>query len=157
MTDYDHLPFRACVGIVLLNTNNHVFVGERIDTPDAWQMPQGGIDDGEDIKAAAFRELYEETGVKNATILELAPEKIRYRLPDHLIQKLWQGRFQGQEQQWIAMRFEGDDREINLEAHIPHEFSRWQWLPLAETTEKIVPFKRETYQKVIAMFAHLTQ
>ncbi len=147
--------YRPCVGIVLLNHQNHVFLGERCDHPGAWQMPQGGIDADETAEQAAFRELAEEIGTNAAEILKIADETLRYDLPDHLRKTLWGGRFAGQEQTWIAMRYLGKDSDINLNAHTPPEFKAWQWAPLAQTPDLIVPFKRETYKSVIAMFEPL--
>ena len=144
--------YRPCVGIALFNQDGLVFVGERIDTPGAWQMPQGGIDTNEDIQRAAFRELYEETGVRSAELLQVVDEVVRYDVPSPLDENLWKGNYAGQEQTWIAMRFTGDDREINLKAHEPAEFSNWKWVPLEETLDLIVPFKREVYKRVIEMF-----
>ena len=145
-------PYRPCVGIALFNDDGHVFVGERIDTPGAWQMPQGGIDPGEDIETAAMRELYEETGIKNADILKIAEDTIRYDLPPHL-GHLWGGGYAGQQQSWVAMRFTGEESEIDLNAHEIQEFSAYQWVPLPETLDLIVPFKRDVYRKIIAMFS----
>ncbi len=145
--------YRPCVGITLFNSEGKVFVGERLDSPGAWQMPQGGIDAGEDIKLAAFRELAEETGVSNAEILEVASKKIRYEVPSPLVENLWKGNFVGQEQVWVAMRFTGDDSEINLNAHEPAEFGRWQWVDLNETIDLIVPFKRQVYAQVVQFFS----
>lgn len=151
-------PYRPCVGIALFNAQGDVFVGERIDTQGAWQMPQGGIDAGEDLQEAAFRELAEETGIArdSAEIIRIAQAPIRYDLPAHLKDKLWGGRYAGQEQIWIAMRFTGEDSDINLNAHEPPEFSAWQWVKLKETLDLIVPFKRATYEQVIALFADIT-
>jgi len=148
-------PYRPCVGIALFHDNGRVFVGERIDTPGAWQMPQGGIDEGEDLQAAAFRELYEEIGTDKAKILRIADETICYDLPPELQNKLWGGRYAGQEQTWIAMRFTGADSDIKLDAHKYPEFSNWQWVDLDKTLDLIVPFKRETYKKIIALFGDL--
>jgi len=149
--------YRPCAGIVLFNDNNQVFVGERLDTPGAWQMPQGGIDDGEDIENAAFRELKEETGIgkNSAEIIRIADETIRYDLPEFLRKKLWRGYYYGQEQTWIAMRFKGDDSEIDLKTHYPAEFSKWQWVDLEDTLSLIVPFKRDVYSKIIDMFSDI--
>lgn len=149
--------YRPCVGLALFNAQGEVFVGERIDTPGAWQMPQGGIDEGENIEAAAFRELFEETGLsaEQAHIIKIAEEKIAYDLPDALIRKLWNGYYHGQEQTWIALRFSGNDTDIRLDAHAPAEFAQWQWVPLSRTVDLIVPFKRETYRKVIDLFADI--
>lgn len=155
MTDVSSLPYRPCVGLALFNDKGQVFVGERIDTPGAWQMPQGGIDAGEDIKQAAMRELKEEIGTDKAEILQIASQTIAYDLPPHLQKKLWQGRYRGQEQSWVALRFTGKDHEINLTAYDPPEFRNWQWIDLDKTLELVVPFKRMTYEKVIALFANI--
>jgi len=149
------LPYRSCVGIALFNAAGHVFVGERLDSQGAWQMPQGGIDEGETPEIAAFRELKEETGTDKATILQIAAEKIRYDLPENLRKTLWNGMYRGQEQTWVAMRFTGQDSDIDLSAHKPQEFARWQWVPLAHTVDLIVPFKRKTYEKIAEFFKNL--
>ena len=153
--DKTSLPYRPCVGIALFNTSGHVFVGERIDTPGAWQMPQGGIDTNEDIESAAFRELKEEIGTDKADILRISPETTRYDLPDHLLQKLWNGQYRGQEQTWVAMRFTGQDPEIDIQSFDPPEFNNWQWVALHETLSLIVPFKQDTYKRVIGFFEDL--
>lgn len=149
-----HLPYRPNVGIALFNHENKVFVGERIDTPDAWQMPQGGIDDGEDIISAAMRELYEEVGTDKAEILRIAERPLFYDFPPDLpsVRHL-ASRYRGQEQTWVALRFTGDDSDIRLDAHDSPEFSRWRWVNLAETVNLIVPFKRDTYRSVVGLFS----
>lgn len=144
--------YRPCVGIALFNNKGQVFVGERIDTPNAWQMPQGGVDVGEDLHVAALRELKEEIGTNKAEIIRVHDETIKYDLPDHLKQKLWNGKYAGQEQTWIAMRFLGEDQDIVLDADERPEFSQWQWVDLDKTLDLIVPFKRATYEKIIAAF-----
>ena len=153
--DKSALPYRRGVGIALFNRHGEVFVGERIDSPGAWQMPQGGIDEAEDIEAAAFRELKEETGTARAEILKIAGQTTRYDLPDHLPPTLWGGRYRGQEQIWVAMRFTGDDTDIRLDTHHAPEFSAWRWVRLRDTPDLIVPFKRETYRQVMTFFADL--
>lgn len=148
----DQLPYRPCVGITLFNAQRHVFVGERIDYPGAWQMPQGGIDPGETVQDAFFRELAEEVGTQKATILKIHDTPLRYKLPPRLIPRVWGGQFGGQEQTWIAARFDGDDSDINIYAHNPPEFQKWQWVPLSDILDLIVPFKRDTYRTVIDAF-----
>jgi putative (di)nucleoside polyphosphate hydrolase len=148
--------YRPCVGIALFNQQGQVFVGERIDTPGAWQMPQGGIDPGEDIAEAAMRELSEEVGTRHARIIKIIDETVRYDLPPDLRKKLWGGRYAGQEQTWVVARFDGQDSDINLTAGdvgIPAEFSQWKWVSLEDTVSLIVPFKREAYRRVIALIA----
>jgi putative (di)nucleoside polyphosphate hydrolase len=152
---YDHLPYRPCVGITLLNAQGQVFVGERLDSPGAWQMPQGGIDPGEDAQTAFFREMREEIGTDKAEILRIHDEPLRYELPPRLLGKLWGGQFRGQEQIWIAARFLGTDGDIRINAHNPPEFGRWQWVALNDVQKLIVPFKRDTYAKVITAFGDL--
>lgn len=150
-----NLPYRSCVGIALFNKAGKVFVGERIDTPEAWQMPQGGIDEGEDIEIAALRELKEEIGSNNASLLKIHDQKICYDLPQELQEKLWNGQYAGQEQTWVAMRFNGEDSDIVLDADEHPEFSKWQWIDLDKTLDLIVPFKRETYKRVISAFNNI--
>ncbi|MFN3701312.1 MAG: RNA pyrophosphohydrolase [Alphaproteobacteria bacterium] len=150
--------YRPCVGICLIHAQTrHVFVGERIDTPKAWQMPQGGIDAGEDIAAAALRELKEETGIKEShvKILRISDQEIFYDFPDDLRSRLWNGKFDGQSQRWVALEFHGADSDINITSHAPPEFSQWQWVTLHETVNLIVPFKRKTYEQVITQFEDL--
>lgn len=148
----DELPYRPCVGIALFNAEGKVFVGERIDTPGAWQMPQGGIDDGEALHDAFFREMREEIGTDKADILESLGHPLRYKLPPRLIARLWNGRYGGQEQHWIAARFTGTDADINIASYGDPEFSRWQWISLTNILDLIVPFKRDTYSEVIRAF-----
>jgi len=148
----DQLPYRPCVGLMLLNHRGEVFVAQRVDQRgEAWQMPQGGIDAGEDPRSAAFRELHEEIGTDKAEILAESAHWHRYDLPAHLIPKVWGGKYRGQAQRWFAMRFLGDDSDIDLEAHHP-EFRAWCWVSLERLPELIVPFKRDVYSKVMAEF-----
>jgi len=151
----DSSLYRPCVGITLLNENGTIFVGERIDHPGSWQMPQGGIDEGEELEDAFFREMREEIGTDQADILKVMDKPLRYDLPSYLQQKLWGGKWIGQEQTWIAARFTGSDEDINIFAHNPSEFQKWQWADRESLLELIVPFKRDTYKEVIAAFADI--
>lgn len=165
MTDpYAHLGYRPCVGILVLNAEGNVWVGQRADAPgDAegrgtwWQMPQGGIDEGEDPKAAASRELKEETGMRSIEVLAETSDWLTYDLPPELLGKAWGGRFRGQKQKWFAVRFLGNESEINISPPPPDqiEFIAWRWSPPSELSASIVPFKREVYAKVLAEFAPL--
>lgn len=147
------LPYRPCVGIVLINADGLVFAGRRVDTPAAWQMPQGGIDKGETPREAGLRELREETGVKKKTVEFLAETAawIPYDLPPHVVGKLWKGRYRGQTQKWIALRFLGEDSDIDIN-YKDVEFEDWRWMARDEILEKIVDFKRSTYERVFAEF-----
>ncbi|MGF1446057.1 MAG: RNA pyrophosphohydrolase [Pikeienuella sp.] len=151
------LPYRPCVGVMLINPAGRVFAGQRIDNPgDAWQMPQGGIDQGERPRTAALRELGEETGVV-PDLVEILGESAgwhRYDLPPELLGRIWGGRYRGQEQKWFAMRFLGSDADIRIETAEP-EFSRWAWMDSAQLIDCIVPFKRDIYRAVFAEFADL--
>lgn len=146
------LPYRPCVGLALFNAEGKIFVGERIDSPGAWQMPQGGVDPGEEIEAAAFRELWEEVGTQSADVLEISPELLRYEFPPDLPNVYLRENFRGQEQTWVALRYTGNDKDINLNAHDPAEFKAWQWVDLERIVDLIVPFKRDLYAQVIKKF-----
>jgi putative (di)nucleoside polyphosphate hydrolase len=164
--DIDSLPYRPCVGIALFNREGLVWIGSRSDK-DAegegkghwWQMPQGGLDDGEDPQKAALRELYEETSVKRVSLLKEAPGWLTYDLPRELVPTSWGGRYRGQKQKWFAYRFEGKDSEIDVlhpgGGKHKSEFSTWRWEKLARLPGLIVPFKRKVYEEVAAAFAPL--
>lgn len=149
---YAHLPYRPCVGVMLLNAEGKVLVGQRIDTrTEAWQMPQGGIDDGEAPQQAALRELREEIGTDKATLLAASTDWLRYDLPVALVPEIWGGKYRGQEQKWFCMRFTGVDGDINLATHTP-EFHDWQWIEPPRLPSLIVPFKRDLYTRVLEEF-----
>ncbi len=159
MTNHSDLPYRPCVGVMLVNGDGKAFVGKRIDNKegDAWQMPQGGMDDGEDVLTAGLRELGEETGVTetNSALLARMHEELLYDLPDELVGKLWGGKYRGQRQFWLLMRFTGSDAEIDLEAHDPPEFCEWKWVDPELLPELIVPFKKRVYRAVLEEFREL--
>jgi len=153
------LPYRPCAGFMLLDAKRQVFVGQRID-PSAhgfWQMPQGGIDKGEDTRTAALRELEEETGIGAHLVEVIAPalDAIAYDLPPELLGKVWKGKYRGQIQHWFLGRFLGTDADINLEAHNPPEFNAWRWIEPGLLPDVIVPFKRAVYEAVLAEFRDL--
>lgn len=151
------LPYRPCVGVMLLDREGKIFAGQRIDNPhDAWQMPQGGIDAGESPRQAALRELGEETGIPSARVEVLRESAYwhDYDLPRPLVRKLWGGRYRGQTQRWFALRFTGDDAEIDIGTDEP-EFRAWRWMKHDELVRRIVPFKRDTYAQVFDEFFDL--
>jgi putative (di)nucleoside polyphosphate hydrolase len=152
---HEDLPYRPCVGVMLLNAEGLVFVGRRIDqTVEGWQMPQGGIDQGETPEQAALRELKEEIGTDKAKPLREMEGWLDYDLPHHLLGVALKGRYRGQRQKWIAMRFTGKDGDIDVNTHEP-EFADWRWLAMEALPRLIVPFKRDTYTKVIDAFRDL--
>ena len=146
--DLSNLPLRSGVGIVVLNKENKVFVAKRIDNPkNFWQMPQGGVDEGEDFLKAAYRELEEETSIKNVKLIKELDGTITYELPDRLLGLIWKGKYRGQKQKWFLMRFVGMDDEINIKTKHP-EFLEWKWVDLDKITDLVVDFKLHVYKEV---------
>ena len=146
--DLGNLPLRSGVGIVVLNKENKVFVAKRIDNPkNFWQMPQGGVDEGEDFLKAAYRELEEETSIKNVELIQELDGTITYELPDRLLGLIWKGKYRGQKQKWFLMRFIGVDKEINIKTKHP-EFLEWKWVDLDKITDLVVDFKLHVYKEV---------
>jgi putative (di)nucleoside polyphosphate hydrolase len=161
MTEHEGLPYRPCVGVMLINGEGRVFVGRRADRAGApegvgtwWQMPQGGLDEGEEPEAAARRELAEETGVHSARFMARTRDWFTYDLPSELLGIAWQGRYRGQKQMWFAARFEGEESEIDIGPREGHEqeFDAWRWATLKELPALVVPFKRKVYSSVIEEF-----
>ena len=145
---FKNLPLRNGVGIVVLNNKNKVFVAKRIDNPkNYWQMPQGGVDDGEDFLTAAYRELEEETSIKNVKLIKEIDGTMTYELPDHLLGIIWKGRYKGQKQKWFLMRYLGDDKDINIKTKKP-EFLEWKWIELDMITDVAVDFKSHVYKEI---------
>ena len=145
---YKNLPLRSGVGIVVLNNENKVFVAKRIDNKkNFWQMPQGGVDEGEDFYDAAIRELEEETSIKSVSLIKKIDGLLTYHLPKELLGIIWKGKFKGQKQQWYIMRFKGDDKEINIRTKHP-EFLEWKWVDPDKITELVVKFKLHIYEKI---------
>lgn len=162
MPEYEKLPYRPCVGLMVLNREGRVFIGRRIGGPEhvdevhVWQMPQGGIDEGEDPYPAALRELYEETNIRSVEKLGEIAEWLYYDIPREIVGQAWNGKYRGQKQKWYALRFVGDDSEIDV-AHPPGghepEFVEWRWEPIQNLPDLIIPFKRKVYERVVAEFA----
>jgi putative (di)nucleoside polyphosphate hydrolase len=155
MTHKNQLPYRPAAGVMLLNPEGKVFVAQRLDsTLEAWQMPQGGLDEGEDPQAGALRELEEETGISQAKVEIIArcPVELTYDLPDDLVGKMWKGKWRGQRQTWFLMRFTGSDEDIDLDTPEP-EFRAWRWAEPASLPSMIVPFKKKLYEDVLRAFA----
>ena len=145
---FKNLPLRNGVGIVVLNNKNKVFVAKRIDNPkNFWQMPQGGVDDGEDFLTAAYRELEEETSIKNVKLIQEIDGILTYELPDHLLGIIWKGKYKGQKQKWFLMRYLGNDSEINIKTEKP-EFFEWKWIDLDMITDVAVDFKLHVYKEL---------
>lgn len=150
---YEQRPYRPCVGIFLLNNDGLVFAGRRIDSrAEAWQMPQGGIDAGESPLQACMREMREEIGTNTAELINQHDDWLYYDIPLPLADRLWQGRYKGQKQKWMALRFTGDDTDINIATEEP-EFCEWKWLSPHDLVDLAVPFKRDVYQNLLAAFA----
>ena len=161
MPRYESLPYRPCVGTTVLNRQGHVFIGRRIEGPEhvdklhAWQMPQGGVDKGEDPWQAALRELYEETNIRSVEKLGEIDEWLAYDIPRDIVGEAWGGKYRGQTQKWYVLRFTGDDSEIDIAAPGGHkpEFAEWRWEPMKNLPKLIIPFKRPVYERVVQEFA----
>lgn len=152
---YQDRPYRPCVGIMLINQQGDIFGGQRLDNrAEAWQMPQGGIDEGENVETACYREMREEIGTNKADILRLHPDWLNYDIPRPLADNLWSGAYRGQTQKWVALRFTGEDTDINIQTEDP-EFISWQWLSPDELIQRAVPFKRDVYTNIMAEFKDL--
>lgn len=157
MKDPATLPYRPCAGIMLVNRQGKIFVGQRLDTSsEAWQMPQGGIDKGEDAEVAAMRELKEETGIdaEKVAILARSAEELVYDLPEDMIGRMWKGKFRGQRQTWFLMRFLGEDSDINIKTK-HQEFRAWDWVDADQIVELIVPFKKKLYRDILTEFGDM--
>ena len=167
MPRYDDLPYRACVGVMVLNAAGQAFIGRRkggaehVDATLEWQMPQGGIDEGEDAYAAALRELYEETSIRSVQKLGQIDEWLSYDIPRTIAGKAWNGKYRGQKQKWFALRFTGTDKEIDVRApgggKHKAEFHDWRWEPVANLPELIIPFKRKIYERVVHEFSRFAK
>jgi putative (di)nucleoside polyphosphate hydrolase len=167
MPAHESLPYRPCVGLMVLNRAGLAFIGRRTEGPEhvdlthVWQMPQGGIDPGEDPWPAALRELYEETNIRSVEKLDEIPHWLAYDLPPEIAKQAWKGRYRGQTQKWYALRFSGDESEIDIAtpaggAHKP-EFVEWRWEPMGNLPDLVIPFKRKVYEDVVAAFSHLAR
>ena len=166
MSLHASLPYRPCVGAMVLNAQGLVFIGRRTDGPEhvdlthVWQMPQGGIDPGEDPWPAALRELHEETNIQSVEKLAEVPDWLAYDLPPKVAKQVWKGRYRGQTQKWYALRFTGDENEIDIVTpaggHKP-EFVEWRWEPMRNLPDLVIPFKREVYERVVDAFVHLAK
>jgi putative (di)nucleoside polyphosphate hydrolase len=146
--DLNQLPLRSGVGIIILNKYNKVFVAKRIDNPkNFWQMPQGGVEDGEEFLKAAYRELEEETSIKNVELIKELDGTLTYELPSHLLGIIWKGKYRGQKQKWFLMKFIGEDNEINIKTKNP-EFLDWKWVDIDQITDVVVDFKLHIYKEL---------
>ena len=163
---FEDLPYRPCVGVMVLNRAGLAFIGRRIDGPEhidrthAWQMPQGGIDPGEQPWLAALRELHEETNIRSVERIGEIAEWLKYDIPREIVGQAWKGKYRGQSQKWFAVRFTGEDSEIDIahpgSAHEP-EFAAWRWEPMQNVPDLVVPFKRQVYERVVREFRHFAE
>ncbi len=155
LVSYSNLPYRTCVGIVLFNASGNILVGSRIDSKvDIWQMPQGGVDKGESLEEALFREMKEEIGTNKAELIADHGKWLFYDLPYYLLGKLWNGKFKGQKQRWFLLKFNGVDSDININTDIP-EFKEWRWSPIDEIVDHSIYFKRDIYREIVDSFGDL--